>query len=191
VSFPVFAQNAEDFTVTQGKDGTVIITGYKGDEKDVTIPTTINGVEVTGVADKAFRNRALTGVTLPETLVSIGTLAFADNELTEIAFPSGLREIGVSAFANNKLRTLVMPDTVTVVRFSAFSRNPIDRVTISSQVRAVQPRVFDRAELSAITIGTDTEIYIRNFEKGFVNYYESKSKQAGTYVKKDGVWAIQ
>jgi hypothetical protein len=188
---PLFGQNTEDFTLTQNKEGTVVITGYRGAEKEITIPSSINGIDVTAIGHKAFRNMALTSVTLPGTITFIGTLAFADNELTEIALPPGLKEIGISAFADNKLTNVAIPDSVSALRFAAFSRNPINSVTIPRGLGAIQPKVFLRNELAEITIGTGAEIYIQNFELGFINYYASRDKQAGTYVKNDGVWRVE
>jgi hypothetical protein len=188
---PLPGQNAGDFTLIQNKDGTVVITGYKGAEKEITIPSSINGIEVTGIGNKAFRNMALTSVTLPGTITFIGTLAFADNELTEITLPPRLREIGISAFADNKLTNVAIPDSVRALRFAAFSRNPINSVTIPAGLAAIQPKVFLRNELAEITIGRGADIYILNFEQSFINYYASQDRQAGTYVKNDGVWRVE
>jgi hypothetical protein len=64
-------------------------------------------------------------------------------------------------------------------------------MSISKKVTAVMPGVFSKNALSQITIGDKTELYIGNFEPGFVNYYISLKRRAGTYIKTDGVWKLQ
>jgi hypothetical protein len=198
-AFPLFAQSEGreavqdpgDFTVTQNESGDVVITGYRGSAKDVAIPPSINGIPVTVIGRAAFRNMALSSVTIPESVTSIGDLAFADNELTELVLSEGLALIGISAFANNKLTNVVIPNSVTAVRYGAFNKNPVTAISISNRVAAVMPRVFSKNALSQITIGGKTEVYIENFEPAFVNYYISRERQAGTYVKTDGVWKLR
>lgn len=53
------------------------ITAYQGSDQKVTIPDTINGVSVKGIEWDAFSgNTVLTRITLPDTVVSIGSMAF-------------------------------------------------------------------------------------------------------------------
>src|SRR5215831_14710504 len=52
------------FTYTTNGDGTITITGYTGPGSAVTIPSTINGIAVTGMGDDAFYgNTNLTSLT--------------------------------------------------------------------------------------------------------------------------------
>jgi hypothetical protein len=195
LAFPASAQGlARDtggFAVTQNKSGDVVITGYRGSAKDIVIPPAVNGIPVAAIGRAAFRNLALSSVTIPESVKFIGDLAFADNELTEIVLNDGLAIIGIGAFANNKLTSVVIPNSVTAIRYGAFNKNPVTAISISDKVTAIMPRVFSKNALSQITIGNKTEVYIENFEPAFVNYYISRERQAGTYIKTDGVWKLQ
>lgn len=57
----------------------ICIEGYTGREKDLVIPSEIDGMEVYALGDRAFvANYNLQTVTLPETLVLLGTYTFAD-----------------------------------------------------------------------------------------------------------------
>jgi hypothetical protein len=190
-AFAGFAQDTDDFVVTQNTDGNVVITDYRGSAKELVIPPAINGIPVAAVGRAAFRNLGLVSVTIPESVAFIGDLAFADNNLTELILNEGLAIIGISAFANNKLTSVVIPDSVTAIRYGAFNKNPVTAISISNKVAAVMPRVFSKNALSQITIGDKTEVYIENFEPGFVNYYISRERRAGTYIKTDGVWKLQ
>jgi hypothetical protein len=191
LALPGFAQDNGGFVVTQNRSGGVVITGYRGNAKDLVIPPAINGIPVSAIGRAAFRNLALGSVTVPGSVAFIGDLAFADNQLDSLVLNEGLAVIGISAFANNKLANVVIPNSVTAIRYGAFNKNPVTAISISSGVTAVMPRVFSKNALSEITIGDKAEVYIENFEPGFVNYYISRERQAGTYVKTGGVWKLR
>lgn len=62
-----------------------IITGYNGDETDITIPEKIDGMTVTQIGAKAFYKKNITSVTFPDSLMGIGASAFEDcGELAEL-----------------------------------------------------------------------------------------------------------
>lgn len=75
---------------------------------DVIIPSTIDGVAVTKIANNAFQNKGLTSVTLPEGIIEIGEYAFADNSLTTLVTPASIQTYGTGAFANNQLTSLTI-----------------------------------------------------------------------------------
>lgn len=68
----------------------------------VTVPSTLGGYPVTGVAEYAFYDcKALTAVTLPESVVSIGDYAFYGCDLlTSVTVPDSVTSIGFYAFQN-------------------------------------------------------------------------------------------
>ena len=64
------------FTYTTN-NGAVTITGYSGSGGQVTIPSATNGYPVTAITANAFLFKYnMTGVTIPESVISIGTGAF-------------------------------------------------------------------------------------------------------------------
>lgn len=67
----------------------------------VTIPSTLDGHNVTCIGDRAFRNCGeLTSVTLPEGVTTIGQFAFENcGKLTSVTIPKGVARIGGKAFA--------------------------------------------------------------------------------------------
>lgn len=68
----------DTFTYEIGKGDTAIITGYTGSYSlhTVEVPDMIDGREVVGIGTKAFYyNSAITAVTLPATVTSIGDYA--------------------------------------------------------------------------------------------------------------------
>lgn len=85
------------------KNGKIGIAKYTGTEKYIEIPSYIEEKPVVAILDISFSSKALTGVKLPDTIISIGSLAFAKNNLEDIEFPKNLGFINLKAFSNNKL----------------------------------------------------------------------------------------
>jgi hypothetical protein len=71
------AISSDPFCYTTNADNTLTITCYSGPGGAVIIPTTINGLTVTGIGYEAFENcSSLTSVTIPASIGSIGLSAF-------------------------------------------------------------------------------------------------------------------
>jgi serine/threonine protein kinase len=81
-------------------NGTITITKYTGPGGAVTIPSTINGLSVTGIGENAFKGcTSLTSVTFPNSVTSIGHDAFAGcSGLTRITIPSSITSITGNPF---------------------------------------------------------------------------------------------
>ena len=67
-------------------------------------------------------NHALSSVTMPGTVVSIGDYAFSDTYLDNIVVPNGCTTIGNNAFKGcTSLSSIAVPNTVTSIGNNAFS----------------------------------------------------------------------
>ena len=87
------------FTYTTN-NGAITITGYGGPHGHVTIPSTINGYPVAAIGANAFSNlNIMTGVTIPNSVTSIGDWAFYDCSLGGVTIPNSVTNIGDGAFA--------------------------------------------------------------------------------------------
>lgn len=107
------------------EDGSLIITGYKGDRIEIAVPPKIGKSVVTAIADEVFTPyhggvikktngwflRTITAVTLPESIVEIGAEAFCYcAALKEVNIPRSVTKIGERAFSNcEKLTVIVTP----------------------------------------------------------------------------------
>ena len=83
-------------------DGKASITGFTGSDSSITIPSSIDGYEVTCIADDAFQSETLKNVTIPDGVTKIGWFAFKE-------CPA--------------LRTVTIPNSVSSIRYSAFPAN--------------------------------------------------------------------
>lgn len=81
---------ASDFAYTT-ENGEVTITDYTGTREHVLIPSEIGGFPVTMLADKAFYEKHVTTVVVPDSVTEIGDLCFSgDNYLVSLTLPDGL-----------------------------------------------------------------------------------------------------
>lgn len=128
------------------------IIGYMGDDKDIVIPSDINGTEVKSIGYRAFYNYDLTSVTIPDGVTTIESYAFYDNDLTSITIPDGVTTIGNRAFSVNDLTSVTIPNSVITMGDYAFSSNLLTSVTISDNVVSIGERAFFSNYLTSVVI---------------------------------------
>lgn len=128
------------FYETIGK--TITITGYANQSiTDLRIPSSIDGLPVTAIGEKAFTGAYyLTNITIPPTVITIGEQAFyACFELTSITIPTSVTTIGAMAF------------------YSCFS---LTSVTISASVTSIGEMAFEGCiDLTNINVDTRNRMY--------------------------------
>ena len=99
---------------------TVTITGYTEPSGNVVIPSVIEGKPVTKIGDGAFQLRyQITGVTIPDSVTTIGDLAFAGCGFTEITIPGSVTSIGVGSFSSCYFLSAINVDS-TNANYSTF-----------------------------------------------------------------------
>ena len=102
------------------ENGTATILEYLGGATSVAIPSTVNGYPITAIADNAFKNSAITSVTIPSTVTEIGWFAF---------------------YGCVSLSSVTIPDSVTVIRYAAFDACP--KLTILCSQNSYAARFVD------------------------------------------------
>lgn len=99
-------------------DNTVTISEYTGSGGIVAIPPTISGRTVSGIGSAAFYGcEGLTGVSVPDGVVSIGDEAFSDcTKLSKVTLGSNLTGLGEAVFYNcRSLSSLIIPAKINVI----------------------------------------------------------------------------
>ncbi len=136
------------YKVLVNAENAVGVFEYFGDEKEVTIPGSIDGYPYNVVAigvhngDEVFKNKSLTSVNFPDTIRDINTSVFEDNKLTNLQLPSNLRSILHYAFANNRLTEVNFPKSVELVGVGSFSGNPLTKITIPAGLDFIDDEAF-------------------------------------------------
>ena len=122
ISFAAFGQASTGF-VGEEFGGGIRITGFTGTDRAVVIPEEVNGRRIVAIGDRAFLNRQLTSVTIPNSVTSIGNEAFRDNQLTSVTIPNSVTSIGQYAFRDNQLTSVTIGNSVTSIGQHAFQDN--------------------------------------------------------------------
>ena len=123
---------AADFEYSERSDGTLAITGYKGNDVAVVIPKTWNGTKITSIATEAFKNNEnIIYVYISDEITNIGNSAFAFSALETVRFGNKITVIGASAFKGTKLVSADLPATLTTIGRGAFEDTQLEEITLS------------------------------------------------------------
>lgn len=148
----------------------ITITKYLGNDKDVVIPSEIDGVKVAYIGEAAFKDNTniesvtilegvknilfagfnccqnLKKVVLPEKLDYIADCAFMNcNNLESIVMPKEIQSIGNSAFCNcQKLKEIEVPKGTTTIGYDfASGCSSLSKVTIPDTVNTIHSGAFE------------------------------------------------
>ena len=134
-------------------DDNVYVVGCSGDcEADLVIPHAMNGYRVTVIAENAFENTMLTSVTIPDSIVKIGSRAFHNSQLDSVTISGGVTEIGRYAFAFNQLSSAIIPNSVTSIGSEAFRDNQLASIILPDRLVSIEQGVFKNNNLTSIAI---------------------------------------
>ena len=137
---------------------TITITSYDDTcEKDVVIPSSINGTKVTAIGGAAFGGKKLTSVIIPNTVINImdreyRTNAFGNNNLKKVIIPDSVTTIGDSAFYNNQLTNVSISNNIVTIGKNAFKYNLITNVKLSSSLTSIGQYAFENNQLETFEI---------------------------------------
>jgi len=153
----------------------------------ITIPNS-----VTSIGDFAFRGTPLTSITIPNAVTNIGSEAFYEcSSLSSLTFAptSSLAIIGGTAFRSCGLTSITIPNSVTDIGVSAFRQNPFTTVTLGTGLITIAESAFQScSSLTSITIPNNvTSIGIYAF-RGCTNL---ATATIGTGVTSIGGYAFE
>lgn len=166
---PVIAKTTGDYSYTENGDGTVTITNYGGSEKELAIPDTLDGMNVTAIGYAAFAEcqslesviipetvsrlqdyafsqcRSLKSAQLPESIVSLGRGVFKNCILLEeVNIPTSLSAVAQEMFAGcTSLTEIEIPQTIRSIGDSAFSGcSGLTQITLPDNVTSLGSAAF-------------------------------------------------
>ena len=76
------------------------IISYTGTLKSISIPSSVYGIEITGIGDNVFKDKDITEIILPKSVTKIGNNAFENCTLLKSVVGYGINTIGNRAFYN-------------------------------------------------------------------------------------------
>lgn len=135
---------ASDFDCT-AENGEVTITDYTGTREHVLIPSEIGGFPVTALADKAFYEKHVTTVVVPDSVTEIGDLCFSgDNYLVSLTLPDGLAELPYGALESCfRLMDFDLPQGLKKISGSALQYNYyLTHLTLPSSLTEIEQLNF-------------------------------------------------
>lgn len=170
--------NASIFKVENDKDGCIIV-GYNGfKDKQIVIPSNINGRTVIGIWNRVFDKcghieevifeegcqyigaaafaecRNLKKIKLPKSLLEIGGSAFSKCvSLREMIVPINVRKIGGGVFSGcANLSKIILPEGLEVIGTSTFSNTAICKIDIPTTVKVIKSFAFSNTNISEIEL---------------------------------------
>lgn len=118
---------------------------------EIVVPTTDgNGHPVVAIDEHAFENLALTSVTIPNSVKSIGAYSFFGNSLSKLVLPTSVISIGSGAFERNLLTSMSIPNSVLTIDVYAFQQNLLRTVTVGSSVTTIEIDAFAKNPITTI-----------------------------------------
>ena len=98
-----------DIELSENVEGFAVVR-YYGDETDIVIPSRHEGYPVIAIYQEAFKEKGITSVTIPNSIMYISDYVFYGNKLSEISIPDSVKKIGSFAFASNELTKVTIPE---------------------------------------------------------------------------------
>lgn len=114
-------------------------------DKQIAIPRTINGYQVTAIGNRAFYSCNITLIKIPATVKTIGSAAFEScTSLTSVSITNGVTSIGDFAFSCCfNLVDVSIPSSVTDIGKSSFSNcESLTGITIPDGVKTIGNSAF-------------------------------------------------
>lgn len=166
-----------DYEYTVNHKNEIKIRSYLGNDRQVVIPSEIEGKPVTEIGDYSFNgieryqddgikfenhpnawyNKRIRKITVPSTVGIIGEKAFGYmNNLNEVVFGEGLKTIKAYAFVScPKLEKINLPDSLVDFTLLAFEETAIEEIVLGSNVKSLCLEDYNGSKIKKIICNSD------------------------------------
>lgn len=153
---------ASDFAYTAA-DGEVTITEYIGTSEHVLIPPAIDGLPVTALGHRAFYEKTVTTVVVPDSVTEIGAACFSgDNYLVSLKLPDGLKRLPPASLEScMRLYDFDLPQNLEKIYSSVFEFNYyLTHLTLPSSLTEIEQQNFiGLYGLQSLTLAEDNAAF--------------------------------
>nr|WP_305119677.1 MULTISPECIES: leucine-rich repeat protein [unclassified Ruminococcus] len=140
------AETYGGYRYTVLEDGTIEIADYFNADKEITVPSEINGRRVTSIGVSAFSSlKRLKSITIPSSVTKIGESAFYECPvLKSVTLPNSITSISDYAFSScPSLQSITIPDSVTSIGSNTFyGCTALESITIPDRVTEIGGNAF-------------------------------------------------
>lgn len=162
---------ASDFSYT-ADGGEVTITEYIGTSEHVLIPDTIDGLPVTALGHRAFYEKTVTTVVVPDSVTEIGDLCFSgDNYLVSLTLPDELAELPYASLESCfRLMDFDLPKELKKISGSALQYNYyLTHLTLPSSLTEIEQLNFiGLFGLESLTLTDENEAFVLDETNGLL-----------------------
>lgn len=160
-------QAYRDFSYIIQSDDTAVIVGYSGNSNSVSIPSDMNGHDVSGIGPSVFENHTeISSVVMWADPTFIGERAFMGcTKLKEISISSDCTSIGASAFEGcTKLQSAILWGDPTIGDRAFYGCTSLKEISIGSDTDLIGVSAFEGCTgLKSVIIWGGTNISNRAF----------------------------
>ncbi len=152
-------QSLNGFEFSEKSNGTIIITKYRGEEKDLEIPSELNGKAVSAIGDYAFfNNKIINNVIIPDGITTLGYASFSGcSQLKTVTIPESVKNIDISIFDRSRKGNFALQSITGKVGSAAQTfANQYDITFINEDAPAVLPEMITLST-KAVSIGVGEE----------------------------------
>lgn len=145
VTNQILPNPAEGFTFTLSDDQSYYTVSYRSAAGNAIIPDTYDGLPVKAIGNRAFYGVDLTGITIPDSIVSIGDNAFSFcRNIESITIPASVTSIGNDVFENcTGLASANISYGITAIANGMFKNcASLESVTIPESVTSIGDFAF-------------------------------------------------
>ncbi|MCI9118853.1 MAG: leucine-rich repeat domain-containing protein, partial [Flavonifractor sp.] len=169
-SGPTVAEMKKLWSFKKRADGSLVLTGYKGTDKEVVIPERIGKTSVTALSGAVRKNiwdcgifgyfgHETTAITIPDSVTSISNYAFQGLiNVKNLRIPPQLTEIGLGAFSNCQLTEARIPQGITEIGERAFLEcKALEQVELPQSLKRIRAYAFCCCGLTSVVVPAHVE----------------------------------